>query len=354
MADFPPMPKPAHVPEASSARDPFWPAFVALVAGALAMGASPIFVRLADVGPFASAFWRVALALPVLFAWARYEAARTRRATSTAPLRWSVPAVLAGALFAGDLAFWHLAIANTTVANATFFATTAPVWVVLGSWAMRSEPIGRAVLLGLAMALGGGAMLLGESLTVAPERVMGDVFGLITAIFFGAYFLAVRRARRDIGAARITYVSSAVTAALLFVVAVASGDNLLPSSPHGIAVLLALALVSHAGGQGLLAYSLGHLPAAFSSLVIFVEAIAAAALAWIALGEDLSWLQIAGGAVILLGIWTARPRREPDRAIVAAAAPILPISESKGDNGEAALSSRTNLGQAVRRTVVED
>jgi len=48
----------------------FAPAFAALCLGAVAMGISPIFVRFsaADVGPFASAFWRVALALPVLYA----------------------------------------------------------------------------------------------------------------------------------------------------------------------------------------------------------------------------------------------------------------------------------------------
>ena len=45
--------------------------FAALVAGAVAMGISPIFVRLADVGPFTSAFWRAALALPLLYAWMR-------------------------------------------------------------------------------------------------------------------------------------------------------------------------------------------------------------------------------------------------------------------------------------------
>jgi drug/metabolite transporter (DMT)-like permease len=48
-------------------------AFAALVLGATAMGASPIFVRLADVGPQASAFWRTFLALPLLWAWARLE-----------------------------------------------------------------------------------------------------------------------------------------------------------------------------------------------------------------------------------------------------------------------------------------
>ena len=45
----------------------------ALVLGAMAMGVSPIFVRLADVGPFASAFWRVGGALPILFAWGEHD-----------------------------------------------------------------------------------------------------------------------------------------------------------------------------------------------------------------------------------------------------------------------------------------
>src|SRR6266576_1084748 len=53
---------------------PFALPFAALLVGALAMGVSPIFVRLADVGPFASAFWRVAGALPALWLWAAVEA----------------------------------------------------------------------------------------------------------------------------------------------------------------------------------------------------------------------------------------------------------------------------------------
>ena len=79
------------------------------------MGASPIFVRLADVGPFTSAFWRVTLALPVLYAWMRL-ADRPERASE----RFSRAAILAGLAFAGDLFFWHLAIVHTSVANATF------------------------------------------------------------------------------------------------------------------------------------------------------------------------------------------------------------------------------------------
>ena len=84
---------------------------------------------------------------------------------------------------------------------------------------------------------------------------------------------------------------------------------MLPPSLAGVAALAGLALVSHTGGQGLLTYALGHLPAAFSSLVIFIEAVAAAIFAWAFLGEAVGAIQAVGSASILAGIAMARPRR---------------------------------------------
>jgi len=81
----------------------------------------------------------------------------------------------------------------------------------------------------------------------------------------------------------------------------------LPHTLRGVLTLIALAWISHAGGQGLLAVALGRLPAAFSSLVIFLEAIAAACFAWAILGEPVTLIQAAGGLAILAGIYVARP-----------------------------------------------
>jgi drug/metabolite transporter (DMT)-like permease len=277
-------------------------AFACLVLGAIAVGASPIFVRVADVGPYASAFWRTFLALPFLWAWARIE---TRNGSV---MTFDRPVVLAGLFFAADLFFWHLAILGTTVANATFLATTAPIWVAFGAWLLTGETIGLRTVLGLALCLSGGAALLGQSYGFAPERLLGDLFGLATAVFFGAYVLAVRTARQRHGAGRMIFLSTMVTAACLFVIAVVFEPRLLPQSAEGIVVLVVLAVVCQAGGQGLVAIALGTLPATFSALVIFIEAIAAAAFGWAILGEALGPVQVFGGILILIGIWVARPR----------------------------------------------
>jgi drug/metabolite transporter (DMT)-like permease len=288
----------------------FWPAFAALIGGAAAMGISPIFVRFADVGPFSSAFFRVFLALPVLYAWMRVEEARAAR-PDVSP-RFTAPVIATGVFFAGDLFFWHLAILNTTIANATFFATTAPVWVVIFGWLVYRRRVSASALAGLGLCLVGGLALIGQSFAVAPERLAGDVMAEITAIFFGAYFLAVEKARERHRAARATFYMSVVTAGLLAVVALAAtlldGHALLPAGWRGWAVLIALGWVSHVGGQGLLAVALGSLPAMFSSLVIFLEAVAAAGLGWLIFNEVVTPLQALGGVVILGGIYVARPR----------------------------------------------
>lgn len=294
----------------ADAPPPFAFPFAALLLGALAMGISPIFVRLADVGPFASAFWRVAGALPVLWAWAAIEARGNGEPASAAfRLDWAIFA--AGLTFAIDLLFWHLSILNTTVANASFLATMAPVWVALGSGFLIGEKVGGEIVSGLVFCIIGAAALIGTSFSFAPERLDGDLYGVVCSFFFGAYFLAVRAARRRSGSGRILFLSSLVSAAVLLPIAVVVEGNLLPTTLGGAAALAALALVSHTGGQGFLTYALGHLPAAFSALVIFIEAVAAALFAWILLDEALSVFQAAGGALILAGIFVARPRRMP-------------------------------------------
>lgn len=281
-------------------------ATAAMVVAALAMSVSPSLVRLADVGPFASAFWRVFLALPVLWVWMwRAEA----EAPDGAPRgSFGGPTILAGLFFAGDLFFWHLSVMRTTIANATFFATCAPIWVVLFGWLILGRRVGRPVLAGLALCVLGGGALVAQSVAFDPAHAVGDGLGVVTGVFFGLYFLAVGAARTRSGAARLTFELSVVTVVVLFVAALILETRLLPQSPSGWFVLLTLALISHAGGQGLLSVALGRLPPAFSSLVMFIEALAAAGIAWAVLGEAVTPLQAGGGVVILAGLWVARPR----------------------------------------------
>lgn len=304
------MDQPRAQPLTQPAADRLFVPILAVIAGSVAMGVSPILVRLADVGPLASAFWRVGLALPFLWAWMRWDTGSATGAVDLSPHGRAVaPTVLAGLLFAGDLIFWHLAIMNTTVANATFFATMAPLVTALAAAAFLRERMARSTLAGFVLCVAGAALIVGSSMQVDPDRLAGDGLGIVTAMFFGLYMVVVKYARRHMPTSALMFWSTLVTAAILAVVAALAEPRLFPASAFGLAILLGLAIVSHVGGQGLLAYALGHLPATFSSLVVFLEAVAAAVLGYLVLGEQITLLQLLGGVAIIGGIVIARPRR---------------------------------------------
>ena len=280
-------------------------ALAALLAGAVCIALSPIFVRVSETGPTATAFWRVALALPVL--WPLYLlAGRGGAPEVTYPAtRWLLGA--AGVAFTGDLFFWHFSVQLTSVANSTLLANLAAIFVTLAAWLLFRQTPSRLFLVGLATALAGVAMLVSTSFTFSPTALAGDACGVITAIFYAWYLLSVKSLRdRGAGTLRLMTVSTAITAALLLPIALATGEQMLPSSGAGWLKLVGIALISHACGQGLIAYALAHLPAAFSSVSLLVQPVMAGVFAWVLLGEPLVALQVAGGAVVLVGIYLAR------------------------------------------------
>lgn len=281
-------------------------ALAALVIGAIAIAFSPIFVRLSEVGPTATGFYRTMLAVPPLWLVWHFRPAGAGSESVSRGLPPLGLVLIPGLLFAGDLFFWHLAIQYTSVANSTLLSNFAPVIVTIGAWLVLGEKITKAFLVALLVAICGAMMLVGSSFQLGGDYVFGDLLALTTACFYGAYMIAVAKLRGRHGTQELMLWSSLVSALALLPAAWLMGEGLVPPSLHGWAVLFGLAWISHALGQGLIAYALGHLPASFSSLVVLVQPVAAAFFGWLWLGEGLAPLQIAGGVVVLAGILLAR------------------------------------------------
>ena len=167
------------------------PALPALLVGATCIALSPIFVRVADVGPTASASWRVALAAPLLW-----------------PLMLAAPRAQAARPSAAS------------VANSTLLANLASLFVTLALWLFwRQRPSG-VFLLGLAAALGGVAMLVRASLAFSSTALLGDALGVVTAVFYAGYLLAVKDLR-DRGARTLELMAITTTVTALFLLPVA-------------------------------------------------------------------------------------------------------------------------------------
>jgi drug/metabolite transporter (DMT)-like permease len=277
-------------------------AFLCLLAGGCAIGFAPIFVRLAENGPVASAFWRVALAAPLLWAWALY--ARGPEPEKRTPYEAMLGA---GLFFAADLAVWHWSVVYTSVANSTLLANLTPIFVTLAGWLLWRERVTRMFLVAMVTALLGMVMLVGPNFALGGTKLIGDALGALTAVFYAGYLLSIKAARdAEVSTAELMAWSTTITAAALLPVALFSPQPFLPRTAYGWSVLLGLALVTQILGQGLIAYALAHLPASLSSLSLLIQPVTAVVFAWVLLGEAMGALQFMGGAIVLTGIWLAR------------------------------------------------
>lgn len=293
-------------------------AFLALMAGAAAIAFAPILVRLSDTSPTASAFWRVMLAAPILWAWSWASERRARNLASAVPLPAAriaragaertarVGMLMAGLFFACDLGAWHVSIAWTSVANATLEANFAPVFVTLGAWLLWRERPQAAFLLALAITIGGAVLLIGPNFNAGGRALQGDLLGTLTAMFYAGYMLSIKSVAGRIPTARIMAVSTSVSALVLAPYAGLTAEHFMPQAAAGWLVLAALALIPHIAGQSLIAFGFAHLPASLSSVSLLLQAVLAALYAWLLLGEAMQPLQMAGGIIVLAGIYLAR------------------------------------------------
>jgi drug/metabolite transporter (DMT)-like permease len=278
----------------------------ALVAGALAIGTSPILVRLSELQPTATAFWRVALAVPLLVLMARAnggpQTGSVRAVQPMSETRDQMGLALAGVFLAADLVCLHWSLRYTSVANSILFLNFAPFFVAGLSWIFYREAITISLTVSLAIAVFGMMALVGGQSAVSEQPLYGDFLAVLAGAFYGGYLFVIARCRRRLPTSTIMTRSSAWCAVALLPTTVAMGERLLPVSPRGGLVLFALAAITHAGGQGLIAYALRYLPAASSAATLMLQPVVAAVAAWAIFAEALGPRQILGAAIVLIGI----------------------------------------------------
>lgn len=275
-------------------------AFIALLAGGCSIAFAPIFVRLADTGPVASAFWRCALAVPLLWLLVLREGRAGVRIPTLALLG-------AGGFFAADLGVWHFSILFTSVANSTLLANLAPIFVTLAGWLFWKQRVTRTFLVGMTLAIAGMFVLVGPNFATGGTRLLGDALGALTGAFYAGYFLSIKVARdAGVSTVRLMAWSTTITALVLLPIALLAPQPFWPSSAHGWLVLVGLALITQILGQGLIAYAFAHLPASLSSVSLLIQPVMAAIFAWLLFGEAIGPLQFIGGAIVLAGIWLSK------------------------------------------------
>jgi drug/metabolite transporter (DMT)-like permease len=279
-------------------------ALLRLALAVLAISFTPVLFRLSEVGPSATAFYRTALALPIILGWMLVE--RRRQPAAMLAPRDALTLVIGGVVFAINIVNYAWAVHLTAVANASLLSNLSPLFVTLGSFLFLRERVTRGFLLAMLAAIAGVAILASDRLAIGDDELLGDGIALLSAMSFAAYLVIIGKLRLRVGPGTVMLWTGIVTALVLLGVSVASGEAMVPVSPRGWVVLVALAVFSYAIGQGLLTVALAELGAAFSSVALLCLPVSAALLGWVVLGEALSVTQGVGGAIILASILGAR------------------------------------------------
>jgi drug/metabolite transporter (DMT)-like permease len=283
-------------------------AMIALFASILAFALTPVMVRLSEVGPTATGFWRMAFAIPILLLLMRREnTAHPRRA----PTRRDYLALFGVSLiFAVEMGLWQSIFLTTTIANATLIGYSSPIFVTIGAWLIFGERITPLFLAGLALSLAGIGLLVSATQGDFGPFALGDLLAATCALMWGAYILGLKGVLRVFGPMTAVTWNTSIAALLILPAAALLGETIVPVTLFGWFIVVAYGLFVHAAGQSLITYAYAHLPASFNSVAALAAPVLAIIFAWVLFAEPLSLTQILFAALVLAGIMLAKRGQE--------------------------------------------
>ena len=275
-------------------------AYLTLGVGLVSIAFSAIFVVQASAPGTVSAFYRMAVSAVLV---ALPFASRARREEEAFPATGIKLALLGGVLFALDVAFWATGITLGGASIPTLMANTAPLWVGLGAMIFFKERQPRLFWVGLAIAMTGAAVVLSAGTIRASEIGLGTFFGLLAAVFYGAYYLVTQRGRAHLSTLTYFWISTATAAGSLLLINLLLGQPLTGYSAQSYIYFLALGVVAQTLGWLTINYAQGYLPASIVAPTLLGQPVLTAVLAVLLLGERFTPWQVIGGFLVLLGVY---------------------------------------------------
>lgn len=258
-----------------------------------------IFVKKSALPPISTGFYRLFLALPFLFPFAKKDFISTSK-------KDIFLLFLGGFFFSCDLTLWNISFKYTTVANANLFSTLVPFTIVPISYFIFKEKISKFFLTGLIITLFGIFILMSGKINPTIENFKGDLMAFSTSFFYSLFLLTVYNARKNNSAPVVIFFSSLGGAISLFIISTIFEGIQYPKSFLEFLPLIGLALITQVLGQGILSYSLGKLNVTLASILVLLQPVIAAIYSYFIFKEILSFQEIIGIFIILIGIFIAK------------------------------------------------
>lgn len=272
---------------------------LALITAICAVSSASILIRMSEAPPLVIATYRLGVASMCMVALAvsRGQIHQLRRLGK----REVIALVLSGFFLYVHFATWITSLFYTTVATSVIIVDSSPLFVAGLSYVFLKETLSKRVIIGIVISIV-GAVLIGLNNPVS-QNMLGILLALVGAVGLAGYLVIGRDLRKSLDT--FSYVSGVylVSFGFLFITSLGLGDSLTGYSVKQYVIFALLGVVSSGLGHTLYNYCLKYLKAGIVSVAILGEPVGATLLAVIFLGEVPTLLIVAGGVLVIAGIY---------------------------------------------------
>jgi drug/metabolite transporter (DMT)-like permease len=281
----------------------------ALLFGAILISTSSVWVKLADLAPTVSGFYRMAIGGGLLIV----ICVMTGR-----PLwhsgAYTLKLFFAALFFAVDLWLWHRSIIFVGPGLATVLGNFQVFFMTLFGVLFLSERIGWRFLTGLGLAFIGLFLLVGvDWASFDAGYRKGVIFGLCTALAYTGFMLVMRQLqgmKSTLSPMSNLGVMSLMCAAILAVVAYIEGDSFVINDNQTLFSMVCLGVFCQVLGWVVITRSMPLLATSLVGLILLLQP--ALSMLWdiVFFSRPTSMVDMIGFVAVMIGIYVASVRRK--------------------------------------------
>lgn len=269
---------------------------LSLCIGILCISFSPIFVKVAGVAPISGAFYRIFVAWLCLLPYCIIKKKlRIER-------RHLFMAMLAGVLFASDVAVWNVSLLKISATVSTLIANLAPLWVGLFTFFVLKKKVGRPFWIGTPIAIAGMIWLVGPANLLHLQFNTGILLAVLSSIFYASYVLTAKRSRADLDVLQFMFYSMLASGVFLLIICLFTNSPVTGFSPKVWGCFIGMGLVCQLLGWLTINYAIHHMEPTRVSISLLSQTVFTGILAAALLSEHLGAGEIIASVIVLAGI----------------------------------------------------
>ncbi|MBW4888234.1 DMT family transporter [Mucilaginibacter sp. HMF5004] len=269
---------------------------LSLFIGVICIAFSPIFVKIAGVSALSAAFYRM------LFAWMVMAPYCFIYKNLRLDPKVLVTALIGGLVFALDLAVWNISLLKITATVSTLIANLAPVWVGILSLLILKKQPGISFWLGTLIAISGMCILVGIDNLLNLQLNEGVLYAMASSVLYAIYILISKSVLNRMDAIVFMFYNMLAATVALGTFCLINGDQLWNYTGHSWLILITLGIICQLIGWLTINHAMSRMDPTRVAIALLGQSVVTALLAWVMLSERVDFVELVGGAIVLLGI----------------------------------------------------